>query len=39
MSQMDNSYVYAEYCLYRILEKFYVGTLVDNELPVFPPPR
>ena len=24
---------------FRVLEKYYVGTLVDNELPVFPSPR
>ena len=25
--------------LFSILGKFYDGDLVDNELPVFPPPR
>ena len=26
------------YCFvhYRVLEKFYVGELIDNEMPVFP---
>jgi hypothetical protein len=23
----------------RVLEKFYVGDVTNNELPVFPPPR
>ena len=23
---------------HRILEKFYVGELIDNEMPVFPEP-
>jgi hypothetical protein len=25
-------------CLHRVLEKYYVGELVTNELPVFPKP-
>ena len=24
--------------MYRVLEKYYVGELIDNELPVFPEP-
>ena len=25
-------------CVYRVLEKYYVGELLNNELPVFPKP-
>ena len=27
------------YILFRVVEKFYVGELVDNEMPVFPQRR
>ena len=26
------------FCIIRVLDKFYVGDLVDNEMPVFPEP-
>eukprot|EP00731_Ephydatia_muelleri_P023135 Em0015g718a len=36
ITQLFESYHPSE--TYKILDKYYVGTLVDNELPVFPPP-